>query len=471
MNRTTVALLAALEAVIVVAVGIGLCLVPLTALWAAQYHLAGDWFAFWRASADIWLVGHGVNLTVVLDAQLGASLGLPGATVPFQITMAALGFAALTAGFGVRTGLRAAETPYRVTGAVSAVVTFAALATIVTLTAGSAPVRPSVWQGILLPPFVYALGVVCGIGFAALRARAGGASATPAGVSAGGVSNSGSSAVAGATGAPAPAGSSAASGRPAGAGSTRAGADAIGATADRGRSAGMVTVVVRRWLEAVPDGVLSGASAALRAGTAAAALVIAGAAIILAVLIIGNFGSIIGLYEQLQTGALGGAALTIGQLAVLPNLVIWLASWLVGPGFAIGTGSSVSPIGTDLGPIPGLPLFGVIPPGGFAFGLVGVLVPLIAGFLAAVLLRSRIVEARAAHGLGWLVFTALGIGVVAGSELGLLAWWSSGALGPGRLHTVGPDPWLVGSIAAAEVAVAALIALATRALTRSRPRR
>ncbi|MEO7015730.1 MAG: hypothetical protein ABI130_15735, partial [Leifsonia sp.] len=79
MNRTTVVLLAALEAVVVVAIGLGICLVPLTVLWAVQYHLAADWFVFWRAAADVWLVGHGVNLTVVLDARLGASLGLPGA--------------------------------------------------------------------------------------------------------------------------------------------------------------------------------------------------------------------------------------------------------------------------------------------------------------------------------------------------------------------------------------------------------
>ncbi|WP_431278073.1 cell division protein PerM [Leifsonia poae] len=177
MNRTTVALLAALEAAIVVAIGLAICLVPLTILWATQFHLAADWFTFWRAGADIWLVGHGVNLTVVLDAQLGASLGLPTATVPFQITIAALGFAFLTAGLGVRTGMRAGETPYRATGAVAAVLTFAALAALVTLTASSAPVRPSLWQGIVLPPFVYALGVAGGLGFAALRSRSRGGSA------------------------------------------------------------------------------------------------------------------------------------------------------------------------------------------------------------------------------------------------------------------------------------------------------
>ncbi|MFF1572751.1 DUF6350 family protein [Leifsonia sp. NPDC058292] len=411
MNRTTVALLAALEAAIVVAIGLAICLVPLTVLWATQYHLAADWFTFWRSGVDVWLVGHGVNLTVVLDAKLGAALGLPNALAPFQVTIAALGFAALTAGLGVRTGLRAAETPFRATGAVSAVATFAALATIVTLTAGTAAVQPSVWQGILLPPFVYGLGVLSGLGFASLR-------------------------------------------RP--------------AASDRAEASTPTRLPqpVRRWTEAVPSAVRAASGAALRAGTAAAALVIAGAALVLALLVFGNFGSIIGLYEQLQSGALGGAALTIGQLALLPNLVIWLASWLIGPGFAIGTGSSVGPFGTDLGPIPGLPLFGVIPSGGFSFGIVGIIVPLIAGFLAAVVLRSRIAEARALHGTRWLFLTALGVGIVAGIELGLLAWWSSGSMGPGRLHDVGPNPWLVGSIAAAEVAVVAVIGLVAGGRTR-----
>jgi len=400
MNRTTVALLAALEAAIVVAIGLAICLVPLTVLWAAQYHLAADWFTFWRAAADVWLVGHGVNLTVVLDAKLGASLGLTTSTAPFQITIAALGFAALTAGLGVRTGLRASETPFRTTGAVSAVVTFAALATIVTSTAASGPVHPSIWQGILLPPFVYGLGVVSGIGFAALR-------------------------------------------RPADDPPVR------------------TFAAVRRLTDALPSAMRTASAAAFRAGTAAAALVIAGAALILAVLVFGSFGTIIGLYEQLQSGALGGAALTIGQLAILPNLVIWMASWLIGPGFAIGTGSSVGPFGTELGPIPGIPLFGVIPSGGFAFGIVGILVPIIAGFLAAALLRGRYADARRTDGTRWLFLTALGIGIVAGIELGLLAWWSAGAIGPGRLHDVGPNPWLVGSIAAAEVAVAAVIGSVT----------
>ncbi|QNE37144.1 cell division protein PerM [Leifsonia shinshuensis] len=417
MNRTTVALLAALEAVIVAAIGLAICLVPLTVLWAAQYHLAGDFAIVWRATADIWLIGHGVNLTVSLDPQLVGSLGLPAAAAPFQVTIALLGFAALTAGLGVRTGSRAAETPYRATGAVFALGVFFLISVLVTATAGSAIVEPSLWQGFVLPTFVYALGIGIGFVFAALRG--GREQSAERGVdrtSDGGPSSSG-----------------------------------------RGAAPAPVAMAVRSRVAAVPAPVRTAVLGALRAGSAATAIVIGLSALILTLLIFGNYGAIIGLYEQLQTGVAGGIALTVAQLAFLPNLVIWLMSWLVGPGFAIGTGSTVSPIGTALGPLPGVPLFGVIPSHGYAFGLAGVIVPLLAGFLAAALLRGT--RRTQTDGALALVLTALGIGVVAGIELGLLAWWSSGALGPGRLHDVGPNPWLVGALAAAEVAVAAVIGL------------
>ncbi|MEY9851618.1 hypothetical protein ABH923_001296 [Leifsonia sp. EB41] len=416
MNRTTVALLAALEAVIVAAIGLAICLVPLTVLWAAQYHLAGDFAIVWRATADIWLLGHGVNLTVTLDPQLVGSLGLPAAAVPFQVTIALLGFAALTAGLGVRTGLRAAETRYRSTGAVSALAVFFLISVLVTATAGSDLVQPSLWRGFVLPTFVYALGIGIGFVFAALR----------------GVREP----VSEQTG-------------------DRARDDR--ATSAPGRGAAPVGVAVRSRVAAVPAPVRTALLGALRAGSAATAIVIGLSALLLTLLIFGNYGTIIGLYEQLQTGVAGGIALTVAQLAFLPNLVIWLMSWLVGPGFAIGTGSTVSPIGTALGPLPGVPLFGVIPAHGYTFGLAGVIVPLLAGFLAAALLRGT--RRAQTDGALTLVLTALGIGVVAGIELGLLAWWSSGALGPGRLHDVGPNPWLVGALAAGEVAVAAVIGL------------
>jgi hypothetical protein len=223
--------------------------------------------------------------------------------------------------------------------------------------------------------------------------------------------------------------------------------------------AGRLASGLRMRLDSLPPALRSAAAAAARGGTAAAALLIAGAALVLTVLIVVDFGSLIGLYEQLQSGALGGAALTIAQAAFLPNAVIWTAAWLIGPGFAIGTASSVSPVGTQLGPIPTVPLLGVLPSGTLALGFLGLVVPLLAGFVAAVLLRSHVNRSAAVHGPRWVFLTALGVGSVAGIELGLLAWWSAGSFGPGRLHDVGPNPWMVGVVAAVEIAVAAAIGM------------
>lgn len=95
--------------------------------------------------------------------------------------------------------------------------------------------------------------------------------------------------------------------------------------------------------------------AVLRGAVASATVVIAASALAVAVLSPANYAAIISLYESVHAGVLGGIALTIGQLAVLPNLVIWRAPWFIGPGFANGAGSSVTPLGTTLGPIPAIP--------------------------------------------------------------------------------------------------------------------
>ncbi|WKK71976.1 DUF6350 family protein [Rathayibacter oskolensis] len=202
--------------------------------------------------------------------------------------------------------------------------------------------------------------------------------------------------------------------------------------------------------------------ASLRGGALAASAVIGAAGVIVAVLLVVNYSSVVALYEGLGGEALGGLALTLGQLAFLPNLVVWAASWLVGPGFAIGAGSSVGPAGTLLGPVPSIPMLAALPQGDLAFGFLGVLVPLLAGFVAGWRLRRAVIEGLDGRSLlRWAAAAAGGIGVVGGLLLGLLAWFSAGSAGPGRLVQVGPDPLLVGAVAALELAVAAGIGLAS----------
>ncbi|SEM91797.1 DUF6350 family protein [Cryobacterium luteum] len=400
MNRITTALLAALEALLVVAIGIGIAMVPLTVLWAAHFGLSVEWFVFWRAAADIWLLGNGVDLTVQLGPDVAAALGLAGADTPFLISVVPLGFAMLSVLMGVHTGRRAAETPHRWTGVGVAVGTYALLATLVTVSAVSQTVAPNQLQGVLLPALIYAAGVLVG---AELGRR-----------------------------------------------KTAGAVDAV----DR------VSLRIRSWYQRMPQTSRTIIEAALRGGTAAAAGVLIVSAVAVAALIAVNYATIIGLYEAVQAGVFGGATITLAQLALIPNLVIWAAAWFVGPGIALGVGTSVSPIGTVVGTLPGLPLFGALPQGTPAYGFLGLLVPVLIGFIVAVVTRQYLdrpgVPERTTleH-----VLTGLGMGVVAGALLGVLAWWSAGAMGPGRLVEVGPDPLLVGALAAAEIGVAAALGM------------
>ncbi len=220
-----------------------------------------------------------------------------------------------------------------------------------------------------------------------------------------------------------------------------------------------------RAASSLPPEVTATILASLRGGVAAAALIMVTASVVSAAALLISYGRVIALYEALQTQVIGGVVVTLGQLAFVPNVVIWTASWLIGPGFAIGAGSTVGPLGSALGPIPAVPLFGALPPGELAFGFLGLLVPVVAGFLAGATLAPRVRGVLS----GWYLLAAgLATGVVGGIIMGLLAWASSGAAGPGRLVVVGPDPVAVGAVAALEIGIAASIGLFSALRLRAR---
>ena len=414
MTRRLTLLFSALEALLVVAIGVAIPLVPLTIVWAATFGFGPDWAIFWRGAADIWLIGHGVDVTFTLDHATAAAIGIAGADAPVKITIALLGFALLTLLLGVRAGERVAEAGHRALGLVTAVVVFGAASTIVTLTALNTAARPSLWQGAILPTLVFAVGLLLGM----LRERR---------------------------------------------------EMARDAAAHGARQPPVRRRPLRALVESWPAQTRAAVGGALRAGAAAVAMTTLVSAVAVALLIAVHYAQIIRLYEALHTEVIGGVALTAGELAFLPNLVIWAASWFVGPGFAIGAGSHVSPLGTALGPVPTIPLLGALPTGDLAFGFAGLLVPVVAGFLAGAATRPivvRIVDASddgvgaaPSHGLA-LLATAIGGGVVGGLLMGLLAAASGGAAGPGRFQQVGPDALAVGLAAALEFAVAIGIGIA-----------
>src|SRR3954452_17855454 len=162
MNRITTALIAALEALVVVAVGIGIPLVPLTILWATTLRMASDWVPFWRGSVDLWLLGHGVDLTVRLPEAAAATTGLSGADEPFSISIALLGFAVITVLSGVRVGRRAVISGDRMLGVVVAAGTFAVLTALLAASAATSVATPAPVQAFVLPTLVYVGAMLAG---------------------------------------------------------------------------------------------------------------------------------------------------------------------------------------------------------------------------------------------------------------------------------------------------------------------
>ena len=403
MRRTTIALLAALEATVSALVGYGIALVPLMLLWATQFGLAAPVDVFFRAAADVWLLGHGVDLVVRLDEVTAALLGVPGAGDPFPLTIALLGFAVVTFAFGLRIGRRGAVSGNPAVAGIAAVVVLGAVGGALAWFGATAAATPVLWQGIVLPAAVMAVGVTIGAVVASLR---------------------------------------------------------------WGIPADATTSAVRRRIATLPDDLVDGVRSAVRIGVGSAFGVVAVAAVAVAVLVVAHYSTIVGLYQALGAGIDGGIAITLAELALLPNLVVWAAAWLLGPGFAIGAGTTVSPSVTLIGPVPGVPLLGALPAEGASLGVLWLALPVLLGFAGAVLVAASAPERRDEP---WWVTLAVGLGAggAAGVVLGALAAWSGGAAGPGRLAEVGPDALLVAAAAAASVGAGAVAgAFAARARAR-----
>lgn len=149
-------------------------------------------------------------------------------------------------------------------------------------------------------------------------------------------------------------------------------------------------------------------------------------------------GEVVALFERLGVDALGATILTLAHLLYLPTLLIWGASWLAGPGFALGTGTAVSPAGTELGVVPGIPVLGLIPEDSTMWMLVSVLVPIACGALAGWMVRSRLVWERTANGYAPRAAIAVGIAALSAGAAAIAATLAAGSIGPGRLSEVGP---------------------------------
>ena len=183
----------------------------------------------------------------------------------------------------------------------------------------------------------------------------------------------------------------------------------------------------------VPAAIVRGAAFAVMGVTAAAA-----AAIALMTLLRG--GEVVALFQAARVDALGATVMALGQFAYLPTLIVWAASWIAGPGFAVGVGTAVSPAGTQLGVVPGIPILGLLPENSSIWMLIVVLIPIAAGAVAGWAVRSRLVWEGTPLGMLPRAAIAVGLSVVTAGVAAVAAALAHGSMGPGRLVEIGPAP-------------------------------
>jgi hypothetical protein len=199
---------------------------------------------------------------------------------------------------------------------------------------------------------------------------------------------------------------------------------------------------------------------ALRAGTGVVAAMSLVSAVLISLMLALNWIEIIKLYQSLQLTFLGTLTVSAGQLALMPNVIAFGNSWLLGTGFSVGQGSIVSPLATELGPLPAIPMLAALPVSGSSLGVLFILVPLLAAFFATLLVKSYTAELRFAYASATSAAISLGlaIGFVSAVQMWFLTELASGSIGPGRMSLVGVNPWLVAGVTFLEVSIASILA-------------
>ena len=116
-------------------------------------------------------------------------------------------------------------------------------------------------------------------------------------------------------------------------------------------------------------------------GSRIIALLLGISSIVFGILLLLNISMVKNLTTVLQPGIFGGFLLLLLNILYIPNAVVSTLAYFSGVGFAVGSGTLVSPTSFRLNKIPAMPLLGALPENKSFIALIGVLVIVGAGAL------------------------------------------------------------------------------------------
>lgn len=203
------------------------------------------------------------------------------------------------------------------------------------------------------------------------------------------------------------------------------------------------------WLPRIPLPLRAG----VRIGTAMTVGVTMLAALVLVVSASASRHQIGDAATGLGVDSAGGTALAFLETSYSLTLVVWVVSWLTGAGFSLA-GSDVSSAQPLPDTMPSVPLLWSLPHE--SGGLIA-WTPLLVILLGAVV----VIATRSRLGSGWQSLAGIGIGVaLVGAVIGGASGLAHGAIGPGSLASVGPQPVVAAVLAVAELGGGAVVAWA-----------
>ncbi|MFI5543197.1 DUF6350 family protein [Streptomyces sp. NPDC051815] len=207
---------------------------------------------------------------------------------------------------------------------------------------------------------------------------------------------------------------------------------------------------------------------ALRAGAGGAMVLLGGGALLVGASLAWHGAQVQGSFLSLTGVWSGRFAVLLLAVTLIPNAMVWAASYALGPGFALGAEATATPMGfTGVSALPRFPLLEALPPAGPGTPLTwaAAAVPVVAGLAVGWFAVRRAREVS----YGETALTAALGAVVCALAMAGLAAASAGSLGSQRLAEVGPVWWAVGTAALAwTLALAVPVAVGVHAW-RNRP--
>ena len=159
------------------------------------------------------------------------------------------------------------------------------------------------------------------------------------------------------------------------------------------------------------------------------AILLGASFIFLAISIFTNISTFKNISIVLQPGFFGSILLFALNLFYLPNLAVSTLAYFTGTGFAVGTGTLVSPFTHRLGEIPALPILAVLPTSSSKWALIAIALVIALGALLAAWALSSSTQALVQA----LILIAISISFI--------AYLASGSLMTDAMSAVGVSIW------------------------------